>query len=213
MMHPRLPYRHHRVERRNLQQAWHALLGMAAALVIFMLVERTVVPRYSFATALDHAIPFIPLTWAIYVLFFPFVVLASACAQQDAFAVFKFAVVVAFGLSILCFQLFPEVVPRPDPALIDDAFLRQRLTRLWALDLASNGLPSLHVSVTCLAGRMLWITRYRLLGGATGVLICLSTLTVKQHTLVDVAGGVLLAVLCGVLVARWQRAGVSHGHA
>lgn len=195
------------------RQAVLAALGMTIALVIFIIVEHGVVPRYSFATAFDHAIPFIPATWAIYMLFFPFVVATCAYAQPSEFRLFKSAVLTAFVLSIGCFQLFPEGVPRPDPAMIENDFLRQRLTRLWALDPASNGLPSLHVSVTCLACHMLWGLRYRWLLATISLLICISTLTIKQHTLVDVSGGLLLAMLCVALAKKYQRRELSHGRA
>lgn len=188
-------------------------MGMVVGLTIFVIVQRAVVPRYSFVTPADLAIPFMPLTWTIYVLFFPFVIAVSAYAQEQAFGRFKVAVVIAFMVSIECFQLVPEIVPRPDPASIGNSFLRQRITRLWEVDLPSNGLPSLHISVTCLACRMAWLTRYRFLIGATGLLICLSTLTLKQHTLADVVAGSLLAGLCGIVAEKWQHVEVSRGRA
>lgn len=213
MMHSILKIRCQFVDHAHSRQAWIAFVGMLVALAVFVIVQRTVVPRYSFVTPVDPVIPFMPLTWAIYVLFFPFVIAVSAYAQEQAFDTFKVAVVMAFMVSIACFQLFPEIVPRPDPASIANDFLRQRITRLWEIDLPSNGLPSLHVSVTCLVCRMAWLTRHRLLITTTGVLICLSTLTLKQHTLVDVAGGLLVAGLCGAIAARWQRTEVLHGRA
>ena len=211
MMQPMARRRSQPTDRRRVRQATTAFVGMLLGLTMFVIVERVVVPRYSFATPADHAIPFIPLTWAIYMLFFPFVIALSAFAQKDAFETFKSAVATAFILSFGCFLLFPEVVPRPDQATITNAFLRQRLTRLWMMDLASNGLPSLHVSVTWLACRMAWLTRFRLLAVGTGLLICISTLTLKQHTLADVAGGVLMAILCSTLAERRQSQGVIHG--
>jgi len=188
-------------------------MGMLLALGIFVIVERTVAPRYSFVTPADDAIPFVPLTWGLYVLFFPFVVALSAGARENVFNKFKCSVVMAFILSIACFQFFPEVVPRPVPAAIDNAFLRARITRLWEMDLASNGLPSLHVSVTCLASHMAWQTRHRLVVHITGLSICLSTLTLKQHTLADVAGGVLMALCCCLVTERWQRREILRGRA
>lgn len=195
------------------RQGWVAVLGMLLALAIFMTIERIVTPRYSFVTPLDRTIPFIPLTWLLYIMFFPLVVVAAACAEPSAFSRFRQAVVLAFMVSIVCFGLFPEIVPRPDPATIGNAFLRQRLARLWMLDLASNGLPSLHVSVTCLTCRMLWRPRYRWLIGLTGLLICASTLTLKQHTVIDVVGGLLLALLCARLPHQSRKPGAVHGHA
>ncbi|POA28588.1 MULTISPECIES: phosphatase PAP2 family protein [unclassified Pseudomonas] len=186
----------------NYRQALVALLGLLLGLSIFCGLQRVITPRYSWVTPLDEVIPFIAQSWWAYVLFFPFVLLAAAYVSANAFRAFKNATGIAFGVAILCFWLFPEYVPRPDIGSIDNAFLHQRLSRLWQLDLASNGCPSLHVAVTCLACRALWSRHYKWLTGITGLLICLSTLTLKQHTLIDVAGGVLLALACALATQR-----------
>ncbi|NBF04100.1 phosphatase PAP2 family protein [Pseudomonas sp. Fl5BN2] len=182
----------------NYRQALVALLGLLLGLSIFIGLQRLITPRYNWVTPLDQLIPFIAQSWWVYVLFFPLVPLAAAYASADAFRAFRNATGIAFAVAILCFWLFPEFIPRPDIGSLDNAFVQQRLSRLWQLDRASNGCPSLHVAVTCLACRALWRVRYRWLVGLGGLLICLSTLTLKQHTLIDVAGGVLLALACAL---------------
>ncbi|GGJ19396.1 phosphatase PAP2 family protein [Pseudomonas avellanae] len=182
----------------DYRQALIALLGLLLGLGVFIGLERAVTPRYNWVTPLDELIPFAAHSWWVYVLFFPFVLLAAGYASAERFKAFKTATGIAFGVALLCFWLFPEFIPWPDTGLIDNAFLQQRLSRLWQLDLASNGCPSLHVAVTCLACRALWGLPYRTLIGMTGLLICLSTLTLKQHTLIDVASGVLLALACAL---------------
>ncbi|WP_231944019.1 phosphatase PAP2 family protein [Burkholderia stabilis] len=154
-----------------------------------------------FATALDARIPFIAWSWFVYVGFFPFVIALAAYARPPAFAAFKEAVLIAFVLGVVCFLLFPEAVPRPDVAEIGNAFVRHRLARMWQLDLAANGFPSLHVAVTCVACRML-TDRRRIAATAIGLLICASTLTLKQHTVADVLGGVALATVSALWVER-----------
>ena len=195
--------------RPDYQQALVALLGMLVGLSIFFALERAITPRYSFVTPADGYIPFVPVSWYVYVLFFPFVVALSAYAPASEFNAFKTAILLAFAIGIVSFLLFPEFIPRPDTALIDNGFLRQRLSRMWGLDLSSNGFPSLHVAVTCLACVMLRSNRYRWLVALAGALICLSTLTVKQHTVADVAGGVLLSAVCSLFVHKRQTVGAS----
>ncbi|AXK64610.1 MULTISPECIES: phosphatase PAP2 family protein [Burkholderia] len=190
------------IDRRpDLRQMLSAAFGMAAGLAVFILLERGVTPRYVFATALDERIPFIAWSWFVYVGFFPFVIALAAYARPPAFVAFRDAVLIAFVAGIVCFLLFPEAVPRPDVAEIGNAFVRHRLARMWRLDLAANGFPSLHVAVTCLACRML-TERRRGVPIAIGVLICASTLTLKQHTVVDVLGGVALAMGSAIWVER-----------
>jgi len=197
----------------NYRQALLALFGLLAGLSVFIAVQRFITPRYEWVTSLDMMIPFIAQTWWVYVLFFPLVLLAAAYTDTQGFKAFRNATAIAFVLAMLCFWLFPEYVPRPDISSIENTFLHQRLSRLWALDYASNGCPSLHVAVTCLACRALWRHPGRWLVCAAGLLICVSTLTLKQHTVIDVAGGVLLAASCALLTrSRAVRQG-EHFHA
>lgn len=186
--------------RPDIRQMLAATFGMVAGLAIFFLLERGVTPRHVFATAIDARIPFIAWSWFVYVGFFPFVIALAGYARPPAFAAFKEAVLIAFVLGVVCFLLFPEAVPRPDVAEIGNAFVRHRLARMWQLDLAANGFPSLHVAVTCLACRML--ADRRLVTVTVGLLICTSTLTLKQHTVADVLGGVALAMASALWVER-----------
>lgn len=188
--------------RPNVGQAGVASLGMIAGLVIFFVLERGVTPRYTFVTPIDAWIPFLAPSWFVYVAFFPFVIALAAYARPRAFRAFQNAVLIAFVASVACFLLFPEAVPRPDIASIENAFVRHRLERMWQLDLAVNGFPSLHVAVTCLACRMLPTCRYRVVIVLTGLAICMSTLTLKQHTLADVLGGAWLAAFSALLAER-----------
>ncbi|MEK2600764.1 phosphatase PAP2 family protein [Burkholderia arboris] len=192
--------------RPDVRQMLATMAGMAAGLAIFFLLERGVTPRYVLATALDARIPFIAWSWFVYVAFFPFVIVLAAYARPSAFAAFKEAVLIAFVLGVVCFLLVPEAVPRPDVAEIGNAFVRHRVARMWQLDLAANGFPSLHVAVTCLACRML-TDRRRIVAASIGLLICVSTLTLKQHTVADVLGGVALAMISALWVERraWRR--------
>ncbi|WP_426193702.1 phosphatase PAP2 family protein [Pseudomonas sp. NFXW11] len=181
------------------RQALLGLVGMLLGLALFLGVQRLVIPRYNWVTALDQQIPFIAQSWWLYVLFFAFVPLAAGYASGAAFKALRNASGLAFVVAVCCFYAFPESLPRPDLGALDKGFLQQRLSRMWQLDLAANGCPSLHVAVTCLACCALWERRGKWLIAGLGLLICLSTLTLKQHTLIDVTGGVLLALACAWL--------------
>ncbi|MDR0480725.1 MAG: phosphatase PAP2 family protein [Gallionellaceae bacterium] len=186
----------------NIRQAALATLAFAVGLALFLLLERGVTPRYSLALPVDRSIPFLAWSWFVYMGFFPFVIALVAYAQPQAFSAFRQALRIALVIGIACFLLFPEAIPRPDLAGISNEFMRHRFDHMWQLDLAENGFPSLHVVVTCLACRMLPARRHRALASVIGMLICASTLTIKQHTVADVAGGVLLAMACAYWVER-----------
>ena len=181
--------------RARVRQGAIATVILVVGVAAFLLVELLITPRHRLETGLDRAIPFVPLTLPLYLAFFPYVVAASVVADRREFLVVQAATVAALAIAIGCFCLFPVTLPRPDPALIDNAFLRRRFSRLWRLDAATNGFPSLHVAATCIAT---WALARRRRHGWLAVvfaaLICASTLTVKQHTILDVLGGAALAL-------------------
>jgi len=183
-------------------QASMTFIGLAVCLAIFLAVERLITPIYDFGTSLDASIPLIPWSYVIYVSFFPFVVVLSAYTPRDRFKTFMLAAGLSFIGAMVCFFLFPETLPRPDLSVIENEFLRQRFTHMWTVDLACNGFPSLHVVVTCLACHIMANAGCRRIAWTFGVLVIISTLTVKQHTLADVAGGVLLASMACILAEK-----------
>ena len=103
---------------------------------------------------------------------------------------------------IVCFVIylmFPTTNTRP--VIEPDGFWNQTMLLVYEIDAADNLFPSIHclVSWFCyigLRGRKeipLW---YRGASLVMAVLICISTLTTKQHVVIDVFGGVFLAEIC-----------------
>ena len=92
--------------------------------------------------------------------------------------------------------LLPITFVRPDPALIDNDLYRRIYTFVHAADPSHITFPSLHVAVTWICNFLLWNRSGRGIRIALGVGISLSTLFTKQHLILDVIGGVLLALFC-----------------
>ena len=79
---------------------------------------------------------------------------------------------------------------------------------LYSLDPPYNLFPSLHLSLALLAAFSAWKAK-RLYGVGVGVgvgLVAVAVCTVKQHVLVDVLGGAVLASLSGGLIIGTYRA-------
>jgi membrane-associated phospholipid phosphatase len=192
----------------RLRQALMALVTVAVGLTVFLLLERVVTPRHCLEMRLDRAVPFWPLTLPLYELLFPFVILAAGLAEPAEFERFEAAMIVACVVALVCFVAFPVTNPRPPSALIANPFLRDRFERMWRLDAATNGCPSLHVALAGLAAATLVQRRRGTLANAVTILvavgICASTLTVKQHTVCDLAGGAALAAVATTLAARFR---------
>ena len=161
-------------------------------------------PRFDFLTPLDTAIPFLPWTYAVYCSFFALLLGAAWCLEAREYLRMLAAVLVANAVCYLGFFLFTAHYPRPPVDSIPPGFWREQFATMRASDNAGNTFPSIHVATTWLGALRLRHRRGGVLWLVWAGLICLSTLTVKQHFIVDVLGG--LAVAGGVHALLFRRA-------
>ncbi len=100
------------------------------------------------------------------------------------------------ALAYGCFFRWPSAYPRPALPALDDAKLRDSWRALHKMDRPGNTFPSLHVSHVYLLA--LIMSRQVPRGHAEAyfawaTVVSLSTVITKQHYLVDVTGGLMLA--------------------
>jgi len=157
--------------------------------------------HYDMTMAIDSLIPVIPPTVIVYFLSFFFwaVNYVLAARRAESFArKFFFADFVVKAVSFFFFVIVPTTCVRPQPAGTD--FFSGILRILYFLDSPTNLFPSLHCSISLLAafavtGDEKVSPAYRLLSWFVAMLICVSTLTTKQHVFIDFIGGISLASL------------------
>lgn len=102
---------------------------------------------------------------------------------------------------------FPTTNIRPD--LTTSGVFVDMLKFIYSMDAADNLFPSIHclVSWYCFIGVRNCKsvpTWYRYFSLFIAVMICISTLATKQHVIVDVVGGIVLAELTWQLSLRFQ---------
>ncbi len=155
-------------------------------------------------SAVDARIPFVG--WSIWVYLSQFPLLGFVfwnAADSPAWGRSLRSMLVATLLSVAVFVALPT---RLDRAPIDgSAVTSVAFAALYLFDPPSNCFPSLHVSLALLGALAFWPERRRLTLGclAWAALIAASTLTTRQHVLVDVAGGAAVA-LAAHWLTRWQ---------
>lgn len=162
-------------------------------------------PRLLRVTEVDAAIPFWPWTAVIYVSAYlqgisAFLTLKRFIDLQHFLEIFAVTVLVAGFIHWALPTRFPRELFPLDAG--DLSTLPLRLVRL--VDTPNSCFPSLHVGLSFACAFAIRQPRPRLWWAffAWSVVIAVSTLTTKQHYLVDVAGGLLLAVGCVALVER-----------
>jgi len=153
---------------------------------------------------IDKAIPFIPETIFIYMSEY-FLAIVVLIFIRDAYEYRRLIIAyfATFGISLVIFTLFPTMVTfRPE--IVGDGLVADLYRVLHTVDTTANAFPSQHVSLVVLPFLIFW-KKHHLAATIFGVwafLISVSTLTTKQHYLIDIFGGLALA-LVSVWFAKW----------
>jgi membrane-associated phospholipid phosphatase len=150
-------------------------------------------------TWLDRAIPFLPLTLWLYLSDYLMVFAAFLlCRRPGSTARFIYAFFTVVAVATLVHWLWPTLYPRTLYPMPEEAspFMAWTMARFRELDSPASCLPSLHVATAFLSAFTVMGERDRrapaLILWAT--LIWVSTLTAKQHYMVDGLAGLLLAM-------------------
>lgn len=168
--------------------------------------------HYNFSLSVDAMIPYVPSFITIYLLSYPFWVLGFVvCAREnralcnEIFA----AEFIAKTLCLLCFFIIPTEMQRAD--LSDGGIFNWATNITYAMDEPNNLFPSIHCMESWICFRGAYRCRkihscYTIIWFLLAVLICLSTVFVKQHLFLDIFSGILAAEI-GLFLAKKWRAG------
>lgn len=185
----------------------HKYVWLALYFVVFVpaffIIEKTSPTAGYWVTDLpiDARIPFIPQFIVFYVLWYPlFVAVGIPLMIRDGEAFKRYMYFTMAGLT-LCL-LFDVLVPngqnlRPTDMRIT-GFSTWLLSKIWSADTNTNVFPSMHIvgAIGAVVGACdsgifkKW--RWQIV--AFAVLICASTVFVKQHSVLDIAGAAALSV-------------------
>ncbi len=157
--------------------------------------------HYNITTPLDEAIPFIPaavyIYWGCVIFWIVNYYIGINNPDNDTFRFFK-AHIIGETVCFFVFVFFPATMDRP---VIAGTGIAESILKLtYEADRADNLLPSIHcfVSWLCFAGirGIRGISgKYRVFSLIMALMVCISTLLVKQHVIFDVIAGVMLAEL------------------
>jgi hypothetical protein len=179
-----------------------------AALYLLPMHIGLVEPTRLSPTALDRAIPFLDWTIWIYYSYAIFLVLPFAVCRDDGHAARALYGLMANSIVAgLIFFVWPTSTVTQQPAI--GGLTGDLWTALLTVDRPVNCFPSLHVANACLCAFALLRERrvWRYVAPLWAFLIVISTLTTKQHLVIDLPAGAALAGLSAWLVrASGERA-------
>ncbi len=149
--------------------------------------------RYHFdmTIGLDNRIPFLPWTSVIYLGCYIFwaVNYILGCTQDEENAkIFMWTEIISKAACLICYVVIPTTNVRPYVEVT--GIFEKAMVWLYSVEPADNLFPSIH----CLSSRICVIAvrtqkrirkSYKIVSVVMAVLICISTLTTKQHVMVD----------------------------
>ena len=178
----------------------------------FFAVERIVTtPQYVISSPLDDMIPFTKYAIVFYVLWFPYIAYSLIYfvlkSEKRDFWKLSVSLMVSMMPTLLFYILMPNGIQlRPSSVEGNDIFA-WAVRLIWNSDNTCNVCPSLHVIVTVLID-MAWTTSsitkdkpaWWWASHVVDILICASTVLLKQHSIIDVFCGIGVAVVVRALV-------------
>lgn len=186
-----------------------SMIVLFALVPFYILIPEFVPPRARYVPelALDRALPLVP-SWAIvYGALYLFLILLPlfVVRQQELIVRTVHAyLLIWIAAYIVFFVVYPTAAPRPD-TVTGEGFGVWGLRALYSSDPPYNCFPSLHVAhsvVSALACSRVH-RRLGIIALIAAALVAVSTLFTKQHYVLDVVAGVVLAfVAYGIFLRR-----------
>lgn len=166
--------------------------------------------HFSFSTLIDTFIPFVPFFISIYILaYLHWIVGYIVISRENKETCYRIlmAEIIAKFLCLLFFLLVPTMMARPE---ITGSGIWEVLTRfIYAMDEPVNLFPSIH----CLESWMVFrgtmylghvSKSYKWFMFLFAILVCFSTVLVKQHVFVDILGGIAVVEIGLYCSKKWH---------
>lgn len=203
----------------ELKELWNRLKGIIifgiCYLTTFFFIEARDVPIHIIHTKLDDLIPFCEYFIIPYVIWYVYAcgtVLYLGLTDKSAKEYSRFIANMILGMVV--FVITSLVYPngqnlRPDIAA--DSIFTRAVSFLYTIDTSTNILPSLHVFVSvacdialCRDPRFKKHPSWQWMSHILTVMICLSTMFLKQHSVIDVIAALLCNIAFYPVVYHWD---------
>ncbi len=215
MRKPVVDYRQFRLSKINEPQFSHLkLLGWWLLYLIMYAVTGALVPSeecFMVHSRLDDLIPFCEYFVVPYVLWYFLIIISLGYFALYNIENFKklqkYMITVQF-VSVAIFLIFPTTQVRAELGEIDNIF-KGMVNCIYTVDNNTNACPSLHVAIS-IAIASVWVREksvnlwWKIFMVAFAFLICMSTVFIKQHSIIDGFASVFVCLLAEYLIF-WRR--------
>lgn len=188
-------------------------LFMVFYLVSFALLEQRNVQTNMIMSRIDKCIPFceyfiVPyLFWFVYLVFMA-VYFGFFCENLEEVKRLSKSMMIGMSVFLLISFLFPNGHTLR-PVLKEGNLFVELVKWLYQIDTSTNVFPSMHVFCTIAAGiaflrqeKLMKLKGFKVTIHLITILIVFATMFLKQHSVIDVIGAMVLNVFCYLLFYR-----------
>ncbi|MBQ5591256.1 MAG: phosphatase PAP2 family protein [Clostridia bacterium] len=196
---------------KEFSHVWY-LFVIATHFLSYILTEKLIIPDncYVVHSRLDDIIPFCEYFIVPYILWYVllfFTGIYFMFYDVNSFKKFMNFLIISQVIATIIFIVFPTRQDlRPDEFLRDNIFV-DMVKNIYVADTNTNVCPSMHV-VYSIAIISIWLKQknaniyWRWFVVVFSIIICLSTVFLKQHSVIDIYVAVALCVLVEIMVYR-----------
>ncbi|KAE9633464.1 phosphatase PAP2 family protein [Defluviitalea raffinosedens] len=187
------------------------LLYYLVILLGYQLLNKITVPKYYMYHPIDRYIPFVPIMVVPYVFWY---ILITASLVYLGFTnkndFYRLALFMFGGMTIcyIIFIIFPNG-QNLRPVITKTNIFTQLITLIYSIDNPTNSAPSIHVIDTMgvfIALRknekLGKIKKFQIASAIVTILIIMSTMMIKQHSILDVMYGLLMSLVLYIVIYR-----------
>ena len=179
--------------------------GLLLAYVFYMVSVHLPIDRHVIHVSLDDQIPFCEVFVLAYIWWYGFIsgpLVWFFMKSREDFLYMGIYLLSGIWICSVIFMVYPTCIDFQPDTFPRDNILITLTKLLYHADNPANVLPSIHCFESVAVCIAIWKSKRwghcvkpRIVALASAVLICLSTVFIKQHSVVDIAAGVLLAVI------------------
>ena len=166
---------------------------MIGLILCYLFLNNSLEHKVDLLLPIDEMIPYWPWTISIYLTLYVMYFSVSIILETKRFTQVLIDIVLMILISFVFFTLITSHYPRPAPETWAHSLWKPVIDLMVSVDAPGNTCPSLHVSTSIYLALVMRKSRYGIPWLFWGLLVSLSTLSLKQHFVWDWIGGIILA--------------------
>ncbi len=207
-----IDYRQFRLSKLNTPEFSHLryLLFWPVYGLAFMLLERFITLDYTYIhCAIDDVIPFCEYFIVPYLFWFVYLtgmLIYTLLFDTKSFVYMMKLIIITCTAACIAYVLFPSAQDLRPVTFARDNIFTNIVRAFYAFDTNTNVCPSVHVSAAVVVMMTAWNAKHfstaprRAAFAVMTILICLSTVFLKQHSVIDVMWGIIVCAAAEAMI-------------